>query len=74
MKEHQFFSGTPSALAPPQQGAGPNEDVLMKRNTSLQGRVRVLQEHNRRLEGCIAQLKLIAEVVRFARRTVTVLM
>lgn len=66
MKEHQLFAEPP---APPtqqhqqQQQQGANEDSLKQRNDSLQGRVRVLQVHNRRLESCIAQLKLIAEMV-----------
>ena len=69
MKERQYFGNT---LAPPtqQQQQGPamplessGEDTLKQRNLLLQGRVRVLQEHNRRLEGCISQLKLIAEMV-----------
>jgi hypothetical protein len=63
MKEHQFFSDTVAATAAA-EGVVSSEVVLKQRNTSLQDRVQVLQEHNRRLEGCIAQLKLIAEVVR----------
>lgn len=39
------------------------ELALKRRNNALQGRVEVLQEHNRRLEGCIAQLRLIADIV-----------
>lgn len=65
MKDHQFFSDIPAP--PTQQGAEPNDDILKQRNSSLQGRVQVLQEQNRRLEGCIAQLKLIAETVNYGR-------
>ena len=62
MKEHKFFSKT---QAPPTtEGVEPTtEEALKQRNSSLQGRVHVLQEHNRRLEGCISQLKLISEMV-----------
>ena len=62
MKKHKFFSKT---QAPPTtEGVEPTtEEALKQRNSSLQGRVHVLQEHNRRLEGCISQLKLISEMV-----------
>ena len=56
MKERQFTSEAPAEA----------EEALKQRNSALQGRVHVLQEHNRRLETCIAQLKLIAEAVSVA--------
>ncbi len=41
-----------------------NKELTLKHhNTALQGRVEILQEHNRRLEGYIAQLHYIADVV-----------
>ena len=62
MKQRQlsFETDGPSDLI----GAESREDILLKRNTSLQGRVKVLQQHNSRLENCISQLKLISEMVR----------
>lgn len=64
MKERQMFTeAPPTQQAGAESGEGSTEDVLKERNSSLQGRVEVLQVHNKRLENCIAQLKLIAEVV-----------
>ena len=75
MKERQLSTsedsstGSPSPLVPmsqqqqQQQDSVTQEEILKQRNTRLQGRVHVLQEHNKRLEGCIAQLKLISEMV-----------
>ncbi len=67
MKEHHQRIPAGHMLNESQTDGDGNDDnkelSLKHRNTALQGRVEILQEHNRRLEGCIAQLRYIADVV-----------
>lgn len=67
MKQYQLKSSTVLTESI-NEGAGSNEETLKQRNSALQGRVEVLQEHNRRLEGCISQLRLISELVSCKRK------
>ncbi len=67
MKEHHQRIPAGHMLNESQTDGDGNDDnkqlALKHRNTALQGRVEILQEHNKRLEGCIAQLCYIADVV-----------